>query len=170
MRDEQRAWIVENWILLESQTEVAKLLGLNSSTPVCIAIREFCKKYADIDPLRYAIYGERRRLLAECALYVFKRKGGIPSMEDDTKLEFYEQGILKTFEVRDYWKARTEHAFLLRMEGMRFREIGQRLGSSSAGANRLFHQYADRMRRAIRKTRWYWSKLEGADNDKTHTV
>ena len=54
----------------------------------------------------------------------------------------------------DYWRARKEHAWLLRCEGLKLREIGLRLGTGAPQAQLLVLAFGRRMTRALRRTRW----------------
>lgn len=49
----------------------------------------------------------------------------------------------------DPYFARREHAFLLRCEGVRLKEIGTRLGVSSARARQLISEFARHLSRVL---------------------
>ena len=60
-------------------------------------------------------------------------------------------------ELRLYQEARREHAVLLRMEGLKLKQIAERLGVTSVEQARvLIAQFARRMQKATRRTRMYF--------------
>ena len=54
----------------------------------------------------------------------------------------------------DYYRARREHAFLLRCEGRSFKEIGERLGITRSAAHMNVNQFSRRVNAAMKNTRW----------------
>ena len=54
-----------------------------------------------------------------------------------------------------YSNARCEHAFLLRCEGLKLREIADHLGTGRQYARQLVCKYARRLNRAMTKTKVY---------------
>jgi len=52
-----------------------------------------------------------------------------------------------------YWKARYEHAWLLRCERLTYREIGERLGLSGERAKQLIHKFSRVFNRRNRRMR-----------------
>ena len=54
-----------------------------------------------------------------------------------------------------YRLARVEHAFLLRAEGLRYKDIGERLGVCTQRARQLAMFFSRRMRLAMRHTKVY---------------
>lgn len=54
-----------------------------------------------------------------------------------------------------YRLARIEHAFLLRAEGLRYKDIGKRLGVCTQRAQQLARFFSSRMRFAMRHTKVY---------------
>ena len=56
----------------------------------------------------------------------------------------------------DYGEARKEHAFLLRCDGLTYREIGQRIGVVTQTARALANRHCRRVVRVLRKTLWTW--------------
>ncbi len=55
---------------------------------------------------------------------------------------------------RAFRSARKEHAWLLRAEGMKLKEIGARLNVTGARAREMIHQYGRRVGKAMGRTRW----------------
>lgn len=53
-----------------------------------------------------------------------------------------------------YWHARQEHAFLLRCEGLKLREIAQRFGISKERARGLIVQFVRRYRKCNPRTKF----------------
>ncbi len=54
-----------------------------------------------------------------------------------------------------YNLARKEHAFLLRCEGLKYREIGPRLGVGSNRARLLTLEFERRLRKVLRQAKFY---------------
>ena len=52
-----------------------------------------------------------------------------------------------------YYKAREEHAFLLRCERLSYAKIGARLGVCGARAHQMIQKFSRRLRSATRKTK-----------------
>jgi hypothetical protein len=75
--------------------------------------------------------------------YIGKSYGLIPEPKD----EKYPQKMFK--------KARQEHAWLLRSEGLTLQTIGERLGVGREGARGLIFKFGrEEMTRAIKRTKW----------------
>jgi DNA-directed RNA polymerase specialized sigma24 family protein len=53
----------------------------------------------------------------------------------------------------EYHDARREHAFLLRCEGVKYKEIGQRLGVRKQAAHQLVMRFGKRLNKAMRRLR-----------------
>lgn len=62
-------------------------------------------------------------------------------------------------EYYEYHRARYEHAWLLRAEGLLYKQIGRRLGISVARTQQMVTRYGIRARRATRRTRWRFDAL-----------
>lgn len=75
-------------------------------------------------------------------------------------------GLIPKAEVGTYWsvhigKARKEHAWLLRAEGMKFKEIGKRLGISMAQARILVFQFGrETASRAMKRTKFSVNEIQ----------
>lgn len=54
-----------------------------------------------------------------------------------------------TWSINHYASARAEHAFLLKAEGMTYKEIGRRLGTDKQYAWILVHAFAKKLNRAM---------------------
>lgn len=52
-----------------------------------------------------------------------------------------------------YWDARCEHAWLLRAEGLTFREIGQRIGITDSRAQQMVRKFGRIVQGAINRQR-----------------
>ena len=63
-------------------------------------------------------------------------------------------GIMQLGEDRDWGNARYEYAFLLRCEGLTYREIGGRLGVTGQRASVMVQKVARILRGAMRRCRW----------------
>lgn len=61
----------------------------------------------------------------------------------------YGEGLARS----SYQAAREEHAFLLRCEGLRYREIGARLGISRAAARTLAQKFGRLTSRSLKRNR-----------------
>ena len=57
-------------------------------------------------------------------------------------------------ENRKYVAARREHCFLLRCEGLTYKEIGARVGCGTARAYDVVRVFTNRIKRATKRTRW----------------
>jgi len=55
-----------------------------------------------------------------------------------------------------FYEARAEHAFLLRCEGLKLREIGDKFGFSIETARQSIARHARRLKRAMNKTKFYF--------------
>ena len=55
--------------------------------------------------------------------------------------------------------ARAEYAWLLRAEGLTFREIGERFDISQTRAQQIVKKFARKMRWAMRRTRFRWEGI-----------
>ena len=63
--------------------------------------------------------------------------------------------MTQTYKDIDYWHARWEHAWLLRIEGLKFREIAERFDVCNQRAQGMVNQYNWRMRKALRNTKYF---------------
>ena len=70
-------------------------------------------------------------------------------------------GIKRPGEDRDWGYARYEYAFLLRCEGLTFREIGKRLDVSGHRAQVLVRKMGRLITGAVRGSRW---RIESGNN------
>lgn len=70
--------------------------------------------------------------------------------------KFYEQTPAKY--ILQYKRARQEHAWLLRAEGVKLKDIGARLGIGKAAAGGLIQAFNWRIRHATKHTHWSISK------------
>jgi len=59
-------------------------------------------------------------------------------------------------EDRHYWWARQEHAFLLRCEGLKLKEIGSHLGVGKNRAWQMSIQFAHRFRKCNPRVKLHW--------------
>lgn len=138
-----RAW-AGKWPSKVTQKEIANEIGISPSL-ICSSIRKFFDenhKLVDqpfgrnhLDDVRkvveaYAsIGGEFEKPIAETPMRPRA------SLEND---------------------ARQEHAWLLRAEGLKLKEIGQRLGVTSERARAMIKKFGSKMKRAMRRTRWHY--------------
>ena len=134
MTEPERAWVVAQWLAGMNQAAIARMIKV---TPGCVSqqISKFCWRWAEYDV--GGIYDETRREAARMALDQFRRAG----------LDAYQPlppGI-------DGDSPYQEHAWLLRAEGLTFREIAERLGVSGERARQLVMAYGKRVSRAINR-------------------
>jgi hypothetical protein len=141
----EQAWIVKHYVSGKTQIQIARDLGLTSSTYVCIAIARFCNKWSGINVFG-SIYGKERRELAARALerYLFQGNAIEHPMSFDISLT---QDLT-------YWRAREEHAVMLRFERLPYNKIGERLGVSPERTRQMILSYGRRLRKAMRCTKW----------------
>jgi hypothetical protein len=63
---------------------------------------------------------------------------------------------MPVWSANEYYYARHEHAFLLRCEGLKLAEIGQRLGVGKERARTLIIQFIRRYHKCNPRTRFRW--------------
>lgn len=102
------------------------------------------------------------RMEDNCTFVEISRRLGV-SITTVRKLFRDAGGKLRLNFDADYYAARCEHAWFLRMEGLTFKAIGQRLGVGTTAAQTLFNKFVRRMCRAVKKTHWRWEKDNGLD-------
>jgi len=155
--DECKAWFTQQWLYGHRQTKIAAEFGVTAS-----AINENICRFieATIETNPVGRYGTERKKLAARALLVWMAQGN-PVCVDVSLLVPKPQVIIDE-ELRleaMYNHARHEHVFLLRCEGLKFKEIAPRLGVTSGRVNQMFHKFVERMKKATRRT--HWTIVEG---------
>lgn len=131
----------------QSQREIADDLGLSSPT-VCSLITKFIQAEGNRGILNYC-YGDERKQLASRLLAEYEKRGGGFSRPEQRPPPVVER-INKAL-----CHARLEHAWLLRAEGLKLREIGDRLGIGKDRVRQLIAQMGRRASRAMRHSKIY---------------
>jgi hypothetical protein len=147
MTDAEKAWVVlEYAIRRRSQVDICDEIGHNTSR-VSSTILAFTHRYAHIDCERYMFYGETRRDYATIALNNFYKTGGRPVRPGPQPLPQQKDPL---------WRARWEHAFLLRCEGLTYQQVGDRLGVGKERARQMIFRFAHILNRRCRRMRVRW--------------
>ena len=140
---EETAWMVKEFVAGRRQIDIAREIGTSPSA-VCSRIKAFCDKWSGHDVYKIMAYNDARRKIALIGLreYFMNSSGVVrrPAFRDDAP-PIYIQEV--------YGKARDEHAWLLRAEGLQLRVIGERLGVSKERARQMISKFGRRVRRAI---------------------
>lgn len=147
-----RAWIAQEYLAGRTQKDIGFELNV-SSAAICIQIATFLRAWSGRKNLD-GIYNELRRKLCQLALrhYLFETDGSI--LKPEPREGIYHRQIVRYNSVAAYYRARHEHAWLLRAEGETFRQIGERLGVSKSRAAQMVYRFGSKVRRAISKTEW----------------
>jgi hypothetical protein len=153
MTDAEQAWVVlEYAIRRRRQVDICDEIGHNSSR-VSLAILTFTHEYAHVDCERYMFYGETRRDYATIALNNFYKTGGRPARPGPQPPPPQKDPL---------WRARWEHAFLLRCEGLTYRTIGERLGVSHERARGMVFRFSNIFNRRTRHARLRFIREDAA--------
>lgn len=126
------------------QVEIARHLGFRKPTTVCQAIRQFCDAHSTADVYTHCLYNEARRQVIRDILVSYT--GGFQRPQDYTHQQHDDL-------TKPYWRARKEHAWLLRAEGLTYRAIGARLGVGPERIRHLVWSFGRYMAHAMRRTR-----------------
>jgi hypothetical protein len=159
------AWCMREFLNGKTQTQIAREIGRVQISSVLMTF------YAQFgwwsDEFRYEWnYNKRRNLYFRQALdnYLFAGfeilepalvKKTAPAVEPDHSNEEYpvwaDRG--ENYPWKTFSRARSEHAWLLRAEGLTYRQVGERLGGLSvARAQQIVGTQGRRMSRALRRT------------------
>ena len=140
MSDAEKAWMVAEFVKRRLLREIGADVGLQGSA-VCTRIREFIEDWHGPTNL---VYGDERRRAALEALqsYFFETNGSLEKPRPPLA------PVDRTWE-----HARWEHAFLLRCEGARMKDIGTVLGISTSRASQMVLRFARKLGWAMRRTR-----------------
>ena len=134
----EHAYIAREYATGRYQVEIARDLGL-SQAQVCISVESFCRSLGY--PVKHKHYGPHRVIVAREALSRYQGEFTRPAGSRDLKLE------------RIYARARHEHVWLLRAEGLTLQQIADRIGLvSRERVRQIIAQFGRRMKRAMRNT------------------
>jgi len=153
MKSSAQAWIVREYLAGAMQRDLADMLGVTNSV-ISIVVRRFCDDWSGADVAKQLVYGEDRKVVALNALrqYFLRTDGKIepPYMDDPVWARLSGRRQFQFHE--DYRKARNEHVWLLRAEGLTLAKIGERIGVTKTRVGQIVLQFGHRMQRAMRKT------------------
>lgn len=164
MTPSEQAWIAREYLMGRTQRNIAEELELTSSV-ISSNIAVFCTEWGGVDVKAECIYEEARKAVLRRAMdcYLGEHAGQLekPRAYDPTsKINRPEYAWSVLWE---YERARHEHAWLLRAEGVTYSEIGQRLGVGRERAQQLVHRQGRRVQRAIRNMRGLRIRYENDD-------
>ena len=143
MTPNEQAWIVKEYLAGRMQTEIARELGTSSMT-VCAAIKSFCDDWSGADVARLRAYNDERKKYAFEALQnYFLNTGGNPWKPHEQHKPVQTQ----------QFRARSEHAWLLRAEGMIYRQIANRLGLSIERSRQIVFAFGRRVTKSAKRVR-----------------
>ena len=150
--DGEMAWVVARYLHGYTQRAIADELGVTAPV-INVQVRKFCELWAR-EPLEL-VYDSARRAVARRALDRFLWVGGTLS-EPTNVAERNTPSAHRPIPYFDerYGKARYEHVWLLRAEGLLLSEIGDRVGVSRERARQMIMKYGRTMTWAMRRTRW----------------
>ena len=141
MKEEEIAWVVLEFANGRLQRDIGEEIGYTSST-VCQYVRAFCERWS-VNVYGRMIYGNERRHYAGVAVFNYSKQYtriSKPPLNTSAYID------------RFYANALDEHAWLLRAEGLSFREIGRRFEISGTRAQQRVYKFSARMNRAMRRT------------------
>lgn len=140
MTSNEQAWIVKEHLAGRTQIEIADELGITSSA-VCVAIKSFCDDWSGADVQRLMAYnGERRKYALKALQNYFVITGVNPEKPD----EWHKP------DQTDQFRARDEYAWLLRAEGITYREIANRIGVSIERARQIVFVFGRRVTKSAK--------------------
>jgi hypothetical protein len=143
MKEEEIAWIVREFANGRMQTDIGRELG-HHAPGICQHIKRFCDKWSGYDVSVQRAYGDDRRRFAHMALRRYTEKHNWI-----TKPPIRPKFIAHD---KSYTNALNEHVWLLRVEGVSFREIGRRLKLSETRVRQRMLDFSKRVNRAMRRT------------------
>jgi hypothetical protein len=152
----QLAWITREYVNGRTQRDIAEDLGVAPAV-ISTRVKRFCE-YHGYEVSRLMMYGLERQEAASCALAKYQGYGG--ELVRPTTRPW---GDETPFTVSELASARGEHAWLLRAEGLKLREIGARLGVCRERAKQIVDKHGRKVTRAMRYLRWPTSEEEHAD-------
>ena len=136
----EHAYIAREFVKGRYQVEIARDLGLSQSV-ICTSIERFCASLGC--HVKHRHYGPHRAAVAREALARYQGEFIRPTGSRDLKFELL------------YARARYEHVWLLRAEGLTLQQIADRIGLvSRERVRQIIHQFGRRVKRATRKTKW----------------
>jgi hypothetical protein len=143
LKEEEIAWIVREFASGRMQSAIGKDFGY-SAAGICQQIKKFCDRWSGHDVYALQAYGDERRRFARIALNRYREKHA----------RITRPSLSPRIIIRDlaYTHALNEHVWLLRVEGVSFREIGERLGMSQARVRQRMIEFSKRMNKAVRRT------------------
>jgi len=137
MAEPEVAWVVREFARGRAQTDIARELGHVAPT-ICSQIKRFCDRWSGHDVYRLQAYGDERRYYARIALKRYPGSINKPGPHSAVPSDPV------------YSEAVHEYAWLLRAEGVTFREISERLGLSKERIRQCVSKFSRRMIRATR--------------------
>jgi hypothetical protein len=143
LREEEVAWVVREFASGRMQVDIGKDFGYTASG-ISQQIKKFCDRWSGYDVYALQAYGDERRRFARIALTHYRKKFA----------RITRPPLAPRLIIRDpsYTNALNEHVWLLRVEGVPFREIGRRLGISQVRVRQRMIEFSKRMNKAMRRT------------------
>jgi hypothetical protein len=154
MTSEEAAWCLREFLDGRTQKAIGEQFNVTGST-VCTALMRFHAEWGSSGPdfIHIMNYDERRDAYFAQAYRRFIKTGKHPVEPEWRTHTMFGRGGMPE-EDRGYWAARREHAWLLRAEGLKLREIALRLGGISRDrVSQMIRREGWSMSRALRKTR-----------------
>jgi len=143
MLSSERAWLATEYLSGRTQRLIAKGIRRGSAT-VCIELKLFCDEWSGVRVMEDRIYSDERKKCLCRALKNYLRTNGAAIKKPADPKEPYAM-------VLGNKSPRHEHAWLLRVEGKTYKEIGERLGVSKTRAGQMIAQFSRVMGRALRR-------------------
>lgn len=136
----ERAWIVKEHLAGRTQTEIANELGV-SSPVICTAIKSFCDHWSGADVQRLMAYNDARRKYALKALQNYFVNTGVNPQKPEMPNPMD----------RDFLHARSEHAWMLRAEGLPYRQIATRIGLTPGRSREIVFSFGRVVTKSLRR-------------------
>lgn len=142
--EEEIAWIVREFTDGRTQVDIGRELDYTAAS-ICQKIKRFCDRWSGYDVYRLNAYGDERRQYARIALEKYGRR--IVKPAGSTGVMFARYNPVSG-------RAAREYAWLLRAEGITYREIGERLGVSITRVQQYVREFSRYANRSMRRTRF----------------
>lgn len=149
-----QAWLVQQWLAGRTQGDIAEELGYATGSRISAAIKDFCDNWSEYDVARDMIYDAARKRCARVALQNYLTTGVITYPTPTNALVLpATNAMVEGYTPGAYYRARQEHAWLLRAEGMLYTDIARRLEVSHERARQMVKQFGRRVQQAWHRTR-----------------